>query len=153
MGDAGDDDIKRGRAIAPAAAKQDLTGIGAPLAPPMFAALLSRIFNWSRSGVGPRLLAAVLLFSSVVTLTLTALQLYLDYNREVGLIETRLDEIGRSTTGSLERACGISTRTSSSSSSMAFCGCLTSVRRRSARSPIGPIRSVSRSASETPVRS
>lgn len=46
-------------------------------------------------------LAAVLLFSSVVTLTLTALQLYLDYDREVGLIETRLDEIGRSTTGSL----------------------------------------------------
>ena len=101
MGNEGDDDAKRGRAIAPAAAKQDLTGIGAALAPAMFAALLSRIFNWSRSGVGPRLLAAVLLFSSVVTLTLTALQLYLDYNREVGLIETRLDEIGRSTTGSL----------------------------------------------------
>src|SRR3954468_23029845 len=101
MGNAGDDETKRGRAIAPAAAKQDLTGIGAALAPAMFAALLSRIFNWSRSGVGPRLLAAVLLFSSVVTLTLTALQLYLDYNREVGLIETRLDEIGRSTTGSL----------------------------------------------------
>jgi len=101
MGNAGDDDIKRARAIAPVAAKQDLTGIGAALAPPMFGALLSRIFNWSRSGVGPRLLAAVLLFSSVVTLTLTALQLYLDYNREVGLIETRLDEIGRSTTGSL----------------------------------------------------
>src|SRR3954452_21352370 len=101
MGNAGDDDTKRRRPIAPVAAKQDLTGIGAALAPPMFAALLSRIFNWSRSGVGPRLLAAVLLFSSVVTLTLTALQLYLDYNREVGLIETRLDEIGRSTTGSL----------------------------------------------------
>ncbi|MFK4557689.1 PAS domain S-box-containing protein [Bradyrhizobium ottawaense] len=82
-----------------AAAKQDL--IGTALAPSMFAALLSRLFNWSRSGVGPRLLAAVLLFSSVVTLTLTALQLYLDYDREVGLIETRLDEIGRSTTGSL----------------------------------------------------
>ncbi|EIG62936.1 ATP-binding protein [Bradyrhizobium sp. WSM1253] len=101
MGNAGDDDTKRRRAIAPVAAKQDLTGIGAALAPPMFAVLVSRIFNWSRSGVGPRLLAAVLLFSSVVTLTLTALQLYLDYNREVGLIETRLDEIGRSTTGSL----------------------------------------------------
>ncbi|MDA9478531.1 ATPase [Bradyrhizobium sp. CCBAU 65884] len=99
MAKAGNEDSNRGRAVAPAAAKQDL--IGTALAPSMFAALLSRLFNWSRSGVGPRLLAAVLLFSSVVTLTLTALQLYLDYDREVGLIETRLDEIGRSTTGSL----------------------------------------------------
>src|SRR3954453_22220225 len=101
MGNAGDDETKRGHAIAPAAAKQDLTGIGAALAPAMFAALLSRIFNWSRSGVWPRLLAAVLLFSSLVTLTLTALQLYLDYDREVGLIQTRLDEIGRSYLGSI----------------------------------------------------
>ncbi|TQF29410.1 ATP-binding protein [Bradyrhizobium sp. UNPA324] len=101
MANAGDEDPKRSPAIAPAAAKPGLTGIGAVLAPPMFASLLSRLFNWSRSGVGPRLLAAVLLFSSAVTLTLTALQLYLDYDREVGLIETRLDEIGRSTTDSL----------------------------------------------------
>jgi hypothetical protein len=102
MGNAGDEDSKRSsRAGPPAAAKQDLSGIGAAFAPGMIGALLSRIFNWSRSGVGPRLLAAVLLFSSIVTLMLTALQLYLDYDREVGVIETRLDEIGRSTTGSL----------------------------------------------------
>ncbi|MFK4726285.1 PAS domain S-box-containing protein [Bradyrhizobium niftali] len=100
MGNAGDEDSKLSRAVAPAAAKQDLSGIGAALAPAI-GALLSRIFNWSRSGVGPRLLAAVLLFSSIVTLMLTALQLYLDYDREVGVIATRLDEIGRSTTGSL----------------------------------------------------
>ncbi|MDA9501113.1 ATP-binding protein [Bradyrhizobium sp. CCBAU 11357] len=100
MANAGDEDAKRSHAIAPMAAKPGLTGIGA-LAPSMFSSLPARFFNWSRSGVGPRLLAAVLLFSSAVTLTLTALQLYLDYNREVGLIETRLDEIGRSTTGSL----------------------------------------------------
>ncbi|UQD69713.1 response regulator [Bradyrhizobium japonicum] len=99
MGNAGDEES--GRATAPAAAKQNLNGIGAAIAPSMFAALLARIFHWSRSGVGPRLLAAVLLFSSIVTLMLTALQLYLDYEREVGVIETRLDEIGRSTTGSL----------------------------------------------------
>src|SRR5947209_17569664 len=98
---AGNEDPKRGRAVVPATAKQDLTGIGPALTPPIFAALQSRIFNWSRSGVGPRLLAAVLLFSSIVTLTLTALQLYLDYDREVGVIATRLDEVGRSTTGSL----------------------------------------------------
>lgn len=100
MGNTGDEDSKRSRTIGPATAKRDFTGIGAALAPAMLGTL-SRIFNWSRSGVGPRLLAAVLLFSSVVTLTLTALQLYLDYDREVGLIGTRLDEIGRSTTGSL----------------------------------------------------
>jgi PAS domain S-box-containing protein len=101
MGNAGNEDSDRNRAIAPAAAKQDLTGIGAAFAPSMLAAPLARIFNWSRSGVGPRLLAAVLLFSSIVTLTLTALQLYLDYKRELGVIDTRLDEIGRSTTASL----------------------------------------------------
>lgn len=101
MGNAGDKNPDRGRAVAPAAAKQDLNGVGAAFTSPMLAALLSRIFNWSRSGIGPRLLAAVLLFSSIVTLTLTALQLYLDYDREVGVIETRLEEVGRSTTGSL----------------------------------------------------
>jgi PAS domain S-box-containing protein len=101
MGSAGDKNPDRSRAVTPAAAKQDLNGIGTAFTSPMLAALLSRIFNWSRSGIGPRLLAAVLLFSSIVTLTLTALQLYLDYDREVGVIETRLDEVGRSTTGSL----------------------------------------------------
>ena len=102
MGNAGDEDSKRSsRAGPPAAAKQDVSGIGAAFAPAMIGALLSRILHWSRSGVGPRLLAAVLLFSSIVTLTLTVLQLYLDYDREVGVIETRLDEIGRSYTDSL----------------------------------------------------
>lgn len=101
MGNAGDKNPDRGRTVAPAATKQDLNGVGAAFTSPMLAALLSRIFNWSRSGIGPRLLAAVLLFSSIVTLTLTALQLYLDYDREVGVIETRLEEVGRSTTGSL----------------------------------------------------
>ncbi|MBR0689282.1 response regulator [Bradyrhizobium manausense] len=101
MGNAGDENPDRSRAVAPAAAKQDLSGIGTAFTSPMLGALLSRIFNWSRSGIGPRLLAAVLLFSSIVTLTLTALQLYLDYDREVGVIATRLEEIGRSTTDSL----------------------------------------------------
>lgn len=100
MGNAGDEDPKRSRAVAPAAAKQELGGIGAAFAPAMIGAWVARVFSWSRSGIGPRLLAAVLLFSSIVTLMLTALQLYLDYDREVGVIETRLDEIGRSTTGS-----------------------------------------------------
>ncbi|TPQ34863.1 hybrid sensor histidine kinase/response regulator [Bradyrhizobium guangdongense] len=97
----GDNDFGRKRVVAPAASKDELSGIGAPITPPLLAPRLSRAFNWLGGGIGPRLLAAVLLFSSVVTLTLTALQLYLDYDREVSAIETRLDEIGRSYLGSL----------------------------------------------------
>jgi PAS domain S-box-containing protein len=62
--------------------------------------MLSRL----RGGIGLRLLGSVLLFSSIVTLTLTALQLYLDYNREVRIIETRLSEIERSYLGSLSES-------------------------------------------------
>ncbi|MGY8667221.1 ATP-binding protein [Bradyrhizobium sp. UFLA05-109] len=96
MGNTGEHDPNRGRAIAPAAAKEDLPRIGIPIGSP-----LPRVFSWFRSGIGLRLLAAVLLFSSIVTLTLTALQLYLDYDREMSIIETRLNEIGRSYLGSL----------------------------------------------------
>jgi hypothetical protein len=46
-----------------------------------------------RSGIGLRLLASVLLFSSAITLLLTLLQLYLDYRRDVGTIDRRLSEI------------------------------------------------------------
>ncbi len=59
--------------------------------------LLTRLFG----GVGLRLLVGVLAFSSVVTLILTALQLYLDYRRDVGAIEDRLDEIGSSYLGAM----------------------------------------------------
>ena len=44
-------------------------------------------------GIAVRLLISVLLFSSAVTLTLTALELYLDYKRDVAAIDVRLDEI------------------------------------------------------------
>ncbi len=53
---------------------------------------MTRLFG----GVGRRLLLGVLAFSSAVTLVLTVLQLYLDYRRDVGTIEHRLDEIGSS---------------------------------------------------------
>lgn len=96
----GEKDLGRNRVVAPVASKDDLSGIEAPIAP-LLTPRLSGVFNWLGGGIGPRLLAAVLLFSSVVTLTLTALQLYLDYDREVSVIETRLDEIGRSYLGSL----------------------------------------------------
>jgi PAS domain S-box-containing protein len=54
-----------------------------------------------RSGIGLRLLASVLLFSSAITLLLTLLQLYLDYRRDVGTIERRMSEIGDSYVSSL----------------------------------------------------
>jgi signal transduction histidine kinase len=47
-----------------------------------------------RRGIGIRLLIGVLLFSSAITLVLTAVQLYLDFRYDVNLIEHRLDEIG-----------------------------------------------------------
>jgi PAS domain S-box-containing protein len=53
------------------------------------------------SGIGLRLLARVLLFSSAITLLLTFSQLYLDYRRDVGTIERRISEIGISYAGSL----------------------------------------------------
>jgi len=89
------------RIIASAKAEDGLDRIEAPAASPLFGARFWWIFDWLRGGIGVRLLAAVLLFSSIVTLTLTALQLYLDYDREVSVIETRLGEIGRSYLGSI----------------------------------------------------
>jgi PAS domain S-box-containing protein len=47
-------------------------------------------------GIGLRLLIGVLAFSSAVTLGLTVMQLYLEFRRDVGTINHRLDEIGRS---------------------------------------------------------
>jgi signal transduction histidine kinase len=51
--------------------------------------------RWS-SGIGLRLLVRVLLFSSVITLLLTLLQLYVDYRRDVGTIDRQIAEIERS---------------------------------------------------------
>jgi len=93
----GENDFRRDLAMPRVAAKED----GNPVPPPIFGSGLSRILGKARGGIGLRLLAGVLLFSSVVTLALTALQLYLEYEREVGVIESRLDEIGRSYPDSL----------------------------------------------------
>jgi PAS domain S-box-containing protein len=99
--DKGESDLGRKRVMAPPAAKADFNRIESPTASSFLGSRFWRIFGWSRDGIGLRLVAAVLLFSSIVTLTLTALQLYLDYDREVSGIETRLDEIGRSYFGSI----------------------------------------------------
>jgi hypothetical protein len=61
--------------------------------PPAWIRTTRRSLNHLRSGIGLRLLAGVLLFSSAITLLLTGLQLYLDYRRDVGTIEHRMSEI------------------------------------------------------------
>jgi hypothetical protein len=61
-----------------------------------------RSLNRLHSGIGLRLLARVLLFSSAITLLLTLLQLYLDYRRDVGTIDHRISEIE----GSYRRSLG-----------------------------------------------
>jgi PAS domain S-box-containing protein len=99
--DKGERDLSRKRLMVPAAAEVGLNPIESPIAYSSPGSRFWRIFDWSRGGIGLRLVVAVLLFSSIVTLTLTGLQLYLDYDREVRSIETRLDEIGQSYFGSI----------------------------------------------------
>jgi PAS domain S-box-containing protein len=55
----------------------------------------------SRQGIGARLLMSVLLFSGAVTLILTAIQLYLDYRRDVSAIAWRVSEVSLSYRDSL----------------------------------------------------
>ncbi|WP_395018845.1 ATP-binding protein [Dongia sp.] len=62
--------------------------------------LASRLFR-PRPGIGLRLLAVVVLFSSAVTLVLTSIEFYLDYRRGVDAIDARLDEIGAGYSGAL----------------------------------------------------
>lgn len=47
-------------------------------------------------GLGGQLLIRVVLFSSAITLVLTALQLYLDYRRDISILDRRLTEIEHS---------------------------------------------------------
>ena len=55
----------------------------------------------TRHSIGVRLLIGVLLFSGSITLVLSATQLYIDYRRDVSVIESRLNEISRSYLDSL----------------------------------------------------
>lgn len=54
-----------------------------------------------RTGIGKRLLVLIILFSSLITLVATAIQLYTDYQRDVGVIHTRLNDIEGSYLGSI----------------------------------------------------
>jgi len=73
------------------------TGLGEPGT----AARLRALFA---PGIGRKLLILILLFSSLVTLALTAGQLYLDYQRDVNAIERRIDEIRGSYLDSITRS-------------------------------------------------
>lgn len=53
------------------------------------------------AGIGKRLLFQIILFSSLVTLVATGVQLYTDYQRDVGTIKTRLNDIEGSYLGSI----------------------------------------------------
>lgn len=55
-----------------------------------------------RRGIGSRLVVLTLLVSSIITLSSTALQLYVDYNRDRGAIDDRLAEIRTSQARALE---------------------------------------------------
>jgi diguanylate cyclase (GGDEF)-like protein/PAS domain S-box-containing protein len=55
----------------------------------------------SRFGIGIRLLLWILLFSFLFALLASVAQLYFEYRREVSVVAMRLDEVGRSTRGSL----------------------------------------------------
>lgn len=61
-------------------------------------------FSPMRRGIAVRLLALILLFSSLITLLSTAVQLYFDFRRDVRAIETRLAEIERTHLGALAGA-------------------------------------------------
>jgi diguanylate cyclase (GGDEF)-like protein len=71
-----------------------------PQAPPRAVGWLGG-FARHRLGIAPRLLGLILLFSSVVTLLATGLQLYFDYRRDVDAIESRLDQVEQSYLDSL----------------------------------------------------
>ncbi|MCA1908584.1 MAG: hypothetical protein LDL39_09500 [Magnetospirillum sp.] len=55
-------------------------------------------------GIAPRVLILIVLFSSLVTLLATLVQLTLDYRRDVNQIDSRLDDIGRSAPASAAAA-------------------------------------------------
>ncbi|NCF35114.1 MAG: hypothetical protein GWP56_01810, partial [Gammaproteobacteria bacterium] len=47
----------------------------------------------SKGGIARRLILAMVLFSSLITLIVTAIQLYRDYNRDLLLIDSQLKQI------------------------------------------------------------
>lgn len=78
---------------------EDLAGL-----PPAAAAPQPARWAPLLGGIGRRLLVRILLFSSLITLLLTAVQLYLDYGRDVDLIAARVEQVRSSYHDSLARS-------------------------------------------------
>jgi signal transduction histidine kinase len=78
--------------------------IAAPSPARGLGASLSSGFSPMRRGIAVRLLALILLFSSLITLLSAAVQLYFDFRRDVRAIEIRLAEIERTHLGPLAGA-------------------------------------------------
>ena len=60
--------------------------------------------NPKTSSLSRQLIITIILFSSVITLILTALQLYLEYHRDTGAIDARLQQVESSYQRSIENA-------------------------------------------------
>jgi PAS domain S-box-containing protein len=58
----------------------------------------------TRQSLGTRLLGSILLFSGCVTLILTLLQLYFEYQHDVSALGSRLEQISKSSLGSLSES-------------------------------------------------
>lgn len=71
---------------------------------------LSRLQDLARHGIGRRLALYILMFSSVVTLLSTALQLTLDYRRDVSDIRNQMEQIRTSYSQSLASSLWVSSR-------------------------------------------
>jgi diguanylate cyclase (GGDEF)-like protein len=63
-----------------------------------------RLGRWLGGGIGRRLFAYILLFSALITLALTAVQMHLEYRRELATVEARILELERSSLDSMGRA-------------------------------------------------
>ncbi len=70
--------------------------------------LREALFNGN--GVAKRLIVALVLFSSVITAVITALELYADYRRDLGQIERSMTFIGKSYLPSLTDSVWVSDR-------------------------------------------
>lgn len=76
-------------------------------------AQLSPVRKWldALSPLGWRLVATTVTFSTIVALLATAFQLYIDYRRDLGQIETTLDQVGFSYLPSISNALWATNRT------------------------------------------
>ena len=86
-----------------------------------------------RPGIGRRMTLLILLFSSVVTLLLTALQLTFEFNHDVSSIEAQLMQIRSSYSISLASSLWVGSKTDVAIQLEGYTNCRTSPTSRSCR--------------------